>query len=181
MRNHDAGWNVCLLLVDGGEGLLVVGAALESTIVVHGLVWHTLAHHWVATGHLALLAGFHLSAALGIPPAAVLTTIPPVLDGVVAAAMEAAGNLSPSLAHLGDHLLDHGALLGSDGVVVEVRLEVLVIPFPALLGGSGLDHRRDADPVVSTLSVDEAKQELVLSLGPGTSLVSRHSDVRLLL
>jgi hypothetical protein len=49
-------------------------------------------------------------------------------------------------------LLDEDAFLGSDGVMVEVWLEVLVETFAALLGRAGLNGGGDADPVVSTVN-----------------------------
>lgn len=76
---------------------------------------------WVVEARLSMvhvLAGplvWTLRAALS----SVLTTVPPVLDGVVAAAFQPPCNLCPSLAHLSDHLLNQFALFASDGVVVQ--------------------------------------------------------------
>ena len=71
--------------------------------------------------------------------ATVHSTIPPVLDGIVAATTQTTGDLGPTLAHLGDHLLDENALLGSDGIMVKVGLEVLVESLTALLGRASAD------------------------------------------
>lgn len=135
-----------------------------------------LLHDLGVARDLSVGANLHLGAALCVASAAVHATIPPVLDGVVAASAQATGNLSPSLAHLGNHLLNHLALLGSDGVVVEVRLEVLVVALTALLGRTRSHHAGNAHPVVGTLGMDQSHEHVVLMLGPGTSLVGRHVD-----
>ena len=62
-------------------------------------------------------------------------------DGVVAAATEPSRDLGPALSHLGDHLLDENALLGSDGIMVKVGLEVLVETLTALLGRASANSR----------------------------------------
>lgn len=178
VRNHDAWWDVSLLLVDGWERLLVVGALRHSLAGVVHVLWHStvLGDHLVAGTHWTLRARLHLGAALLVASSAVLSAVPPVLDGIVAATTQSTGNLSPALTHLSNHLLDQSTLFGSDGVVVEVWLEVLVVAFSALLWRASLDHGRDANPVVSTLGVDETEKDLVLGLGPWTSLVSRHCE-----
>lgn len=94
------------------------------------------------------------SALLVVAASPVHATIPPILDCVVAASSQTSGNLSPSLAHLGNHLLDHDTFLRSDGVMVEVGLEVLVISLSALLWGSSLNGRRYPDPVVGSMDSD---------------------------
>ena len=179
VRNHEVLWDVSLLLVDGWKLLLVVGALGHSLLVVHGMLWHAtvLGDHLVGRAHWTLWALVHLGAALLVASSAVLATVPPVLDGVVAATVESAGDLSPALAHLGDHLFDESTLLRSDWVVVEVWLEVLVVALTTLLWRASLDHRRDANPVVGALSVDKVEEDRVLGLGPWTSLVCRHFDV----
>lgn len=50
---------------------------------------------------------------------AVLSSIPPVLDGVVAAAFESPCDLGPPLAHLSDQLFDQFTFFGRDGLMVE--------------------------------------------------------------
>lgn len=179
VRHHQVLRNVCLLLVDGWELLLVVGLALHTIVgVVQGVVLHgVLRHHLVMVrrSHWGTLADLHLGAALLVAASAVLTSVPPVLDSIVGTATKASSNLSPTLAHLGNHLLNHGTLLWGDGFMVEVWLEVLVISLTALLWGAGLDHAGDAHPVVRALGVNKAEEVLVLSLGPGSSLVGRHS------
>lgn len=72
-------------------------------------------------------------------PSAVLATVPPVLDGIVAAAFESSSNLGPSLAHLVDHLLDLLALFGGDRIMVKSGLQVLVEALTALLWRPGLN------------------------------------------
>lgn len=58
--------------------------------------------------------------------------------------------------------------------MVEVGLEVLVISLSALLWGASLNCRRDANPVVCSMDVDQVKEELILLLAPRASLVLRH-------
>jgi hypothetical protein len=71
------------------------------------------------------------------PRPAVLDTVPPILDGVVAAvSAQLPRNLGPFWPHLGDERLDLVALLLADGSLVEAGLEVLVESLPALLGRS---------------------------------------------
>ena len=144
VRNHDVWWDVSLLLVDGRQLLLVVGSLLlhAAVGVVHGVVRHAVAlgHHLLLTAHLDSVAGLHLGAALLVSSSAVLAAVPPVLDGIVAATSQTSGDLGPALAHLGNHLLNHGTLFRADWLMVEVWLEVLVIPLTALLGRASLDH-----------------------------------------
>ena len=108
------------------------------------------------------------------PAAAVHATIPPVLDGIVAAAVEAASNLGPALAHLSHQALDQGALFGRDGIVVKRGLEVLMEPLPTLFWCAGADQRRNPNPVVGSMGLDKRDQHGVLTGGPGTSSMSLH-------
>jgi hypothetical protein len=176
--------NVCLLLVDGGQLVLVeVLGSLHGRVEVHGLLGQVLLNNLTGLANhllldvLLLLTSFHLGTALSVASAAVHATIPPVLDSVVAATAKAASDLGPALAHLGDHLLNQLTLLGSDGIMVEVGLQVLVVSLTALLGRASAHHARDTDPVVSALRVDKAHEDVILLLGPRTSLVCRHFEV----
>jgi hypothetical protein len=114
------------------------------------------------------------AALLVVASSSVHASVPPVLHGVVTASSQASGDLCPSLAHLCHHLFDQDALLGSDGVMVEVWLQVLVEAFSTLLRRASLNCGGDADPVVSTVNGDEVEEELVLLLRPRTTLVLRH-------
>lgn len=108
-------------------------------------------------------------------PSPVLATIPPVLHGVVAAAVELACDLGPLLAHLSDQALNDLALFGSNGLVVERGLEVLVEALAALLGRAGAQHLRYPHPVVGALLRDDGEKELVLGLRPRpTACVGGH-------
>lgn len=80
--------------------------------------------------------------------ASVDTSVPPVLDGIIASSVELSCDLGPSLSHLLDQFFDDETFLRGDRVVVEVWLEVLVVSFAALLWRAGSDKLRDADPVV---------------------------------
>jgi len=175
--------NVSLLLVDGGQLVLVeVLGSLHGRVEVHALLRQVLLYNLAGLANhllldvLLLLTRLHLGTALSVASAAVHATIPPVLDSIVAATAQAASDLGPALAHLGDHLLNQLTLLGSDGVMVEVGLQVLVISLTALLGRASAHHARDADPVMGALRVDKAHEDVILLLGPGTSLVCRHFD-----
>lgn len=102
-------------------------------------------------------------------------SIPPVLDGVVAAVAQSPGDLRPALSHFVDHPFDHHALLGGDGLVVQGRLQVLVESLPALLGRSVAHVLRDAYPVVGSLFAHELEQRLVLFWNPRpTTVCGRH-------
>lgn len=88
-------------------------------------------------------------------PSSIHPTVPPVLHGIVTTTTQASRDLRPTLAHFADHLLDEQTLLWRDWVMVEVRLQVLVVTLAALFGRSSLDSGRDADPVVSSMEVDQ--------------------------
>jgi len=103
------------------------------------------------------------------------TSIPPVLDSVVAAARKSPSNLRPPLSNFSDEPLDEFALLWGNGLVVERGLQVLVEAFPALLGSPGSDEVRNANPVVRAMSLDELEEARVLNSGPRSPSAS---DVR---
>jgi hypothetical protein len=90
---------------------------------------------WVVVRRLRAVCLFLAMGVLAIPSPfpPVLASVPPVLDGIVAASIESARDLSPLLPHFRDHSLDGLSLFGRDRVVVQVRLEILMIAFPALL------------------------------------------------
>ena len=108
--------------------------------------------------------------------ATIHTAVPPVLDRIVAAAVESAGNLGPSLAHLSHHSLNHDTFFGRDRVEVQRRLQVLVVTLAALLGRARLNELRDAHPVVGALTVDKIKEALVFGLRPRAPSVFNHHD-----
>lgn len=104
------------------------------------------------------------TALLVVASSSVHPTIPPVLHGVVAAAAKSPCDLCPSLAHLSDHLFDQNPLFGGDGVMIEIGLQVLVIPLSALLWRASLNGRRYPHPVVSSVDGDQMQEELVFLL-----------------
>lgn len=121
------------------------------------------------------LANFKLGTALlVVASSSVHASIPPVLYGVVASSSQSSRDLGPSLSHLGDHLLDHDTFLRGDRVMVEIRLQVLVVSLSALLGGPGLDGGRYPHPVVGSMDIDEMQEHLVFLLRPGAAFVLRH-------
>lgn len=86
------------------------------------------------------LSDFDLATSVGVvAPSAVHAAVPPVLDGIVAAATQSSRDLRPSLAHFSDHLFDEHSFLGSDRVMVQVWFEILMEALAALLGRTGLD------------------------------------------
>lgn len=99
------------------------------------------------------------------PRPAVLYTVPPVLDGVVAAVgPQLPGNLSPLRSHLGDERLDLVTLLLTDGCLVQAGLEVLMVSFPALLSRPRPHGLGDLNPVELSSLVDQLKQTAILGL-----------------
>lgn len=108
---------------------------------------------------------------------AVHAAVPPVLDSVVAAIAQSSGNFGPALAHFVDHPLNHHALFGCDGRMIQRWLEILVESLSALLGGPELHMLRDANPVVGSLLAHQLQQELVLLRDPRPTAVIRcHGD-----
>ena len=102
---------------------------------------------------------------------AVHAAIPPVLDSVVTAVTQSASNLSPALAHVVHHTLDHQALISRNGLAVQRWLEVLVKSLPALLGRPVVHVLRDAHPVVGSLFAHQLNKKLVLFRDPRASTV----------
>jgi hypothetical protein len=111
-----------LLCLEGGRHLRVLKSG--DSLLLNGLA----NADFLATVVVAATATVH-------------STVPPVLDSIVAAASQTTCDLGPTLTHLGDHLLDENALFGSDGIMVEVRLEVLVETLATLLGRASANGR----------------------------------------
>lgn len=102
---------------------------------------------------------------------AVHAAIPPVLDCVVTAVTQSTSDLSPALAHVVHHALDHQALIGRNGLAVQRGLEVLVESLPALLGRPVVHVLRDAHPVIGALFAHQLNKKLVLFRDPRASTV----------
>jgi len=66
--------------------------------------------------------------------ASVLAAIPPVLHCVVTSTLESSCDLGPPLAHLCNHLLNKVSFFRGDRVMIQRRLEVLMVAFATLLG-----------------------------------------------
>lgn len=147
------------------------------------LVRHCLSHGRVVVGRLRwmhlLVAALILLLRIALP--SVLAAVPPVLDCVVAASFKSSRNLSPPLTHLGYQLLNQFSLFRSDGLMIKRRLEVLVIPFPALLRGTRADFLGDADPVVRPVTANQVNEPAVFVLRPRAAAVSNHAVERKLL
>lgn len=104
---------------------------------------------------------------------AVHAAVPPVLDGIVAAVAQAAGDLGPTLAHFIHHAFDQETLVGGDGLPVQSGLEVLVEAFPTLLGRAEVHMLRNAHPVVRALFTDELHKQLIFFGDPRATTVGR--------
>lgn len=102
---------------------------------------------------------------------AVHASIPPVLDSVVTAIAEATGNLSPTLAHLIHHPLDHETFLGRNGLTVERGFQVLVEALSTLLGRAIVHVLRNSNPVVRALLANKLEEELIFLGDPRSSTV----------
>jgi hypothetical protein len=103
------------------------------------------------------------------------TPVPPIFDGIVAAITDASGNISPPLPDFGDQLLDHFTFTRGDWVMIQRRLQVLVIPLATLFRRSVLHVLRDANPVVRALAVHELEESSIFVRQPRTpSSRARH-------
>ena len=113
--------------------------------------------HWLRlNAFLRLLANFEFGAATMMTPSpSIHSTIPPVFNGIVASATQSSSDFGPSLAHLRNHLLNQKTFLGSDGIMIEIRLQVLVEALPTLFRRSGLNGLRDAHPVVCAVKLNQ--------------------------
>lgn len=100
-------------------------------------------------------------------PASVGAAVPPILDGIVQAATQMAGNFGPFFAVLGHKLLNQKPFLEGDGVAVEQRLQILVVTLAALLGRPAAQQTRDADPVCWAVHGNDFDQAPVLLGAPG--------------
>lgn len=96
--------------------------------------------------------------------------VPPILDGVVAASGQPSCNLGPALPHVEDIPFDLLAFLGSDWIMAQRRLQVLMISFATLLRSPGDDLVGDLHPVVGALVGNECEQAEVFVLRPRPSL-----------
>ena len=99
---------------------------------------------------------------------AVLLAVPPVLDGVVAAAGHLTRNVGPASASVFDQHRDLCTLIGRDGVVAQDRIQILGPAFSTLLGRAGSDGVRDANPMIRASVVDHVAQMRVFVGGPGS-------------
>ncbi len=107
--------------------------ARRESVVMCRMLWEI----WCA--HVRGLPGLSIRASRMVASfPAVHATVPPVLHRIVTSASQASRNLSPPLAHFTHHLFDQHPFLRRDGIVAEIRLEVLVESLATLLGTSGL-------------------------------------------
>ena len=79
---------------------------------------------------------------------AVLATVVPVLDEVVAAVHQSARDLGPGLAHGVDEVENEPGFVVAHGARVQFRSQVLVVSLSALLRGTSPDRSGDLHPVL---------------------------------
>jgi hypothetical protein len=108
-----------------------------------------------------------------LPP--ILVSVPPILDGIVAAIVQASGDLSPSLADFLHKSFDFNTLFRCNWVMVEGGLEILMIAFSALLGRSGSKSLGNLNPVERSMVIDQLHQIIIFLVGPGSSSMSCHN------
>ena len=114
--------------------------------------------------HLFQLLNPGLASLFPLPT--ILSTIPPVLDGIIATVRaQYSCNLSPLRANLTNKSLNLLALLLTDRRMVEPGLEVLVEALTALLGCPCAHGIGDLDPVGMLVAfTDEEQETSILSL-----------------
>jgi hypothetical protein len=96
-------------------------------------------------------------------------SVPPVLDGIIAASWNPSSNFGPAFAQLLNQLLDQPTFGFSDRIAVESGLQILVIAFSALLWRPAIHHLRDADPVLGAKLTDQGEKMGVLLRSPRTT------------
>lgn len=89
-----------------------------------------------------------------------------VLDGVVAASREMLSDASPCRAVLCVQVHDVAGLVFRDGIVPQIRVEVLVVSLAALLCVARSHVRGDADPVLGAHQPHQRHQAVALLGGP---------------
>ena len=102
---------------------------------------------------------------------AILPAIPPVLDSVVAAAFQHPGDIGPLLADDADLRLDEHALALVDRGMIEIRVEVLMPAFTALLWSPVTNVARDLDPLADAPHSYPFDEIRVLLLIPRAALL----------
>lgn len=110
--------------------------------------------------------------ALQTPSLATHAAIPPILDRVVTAVTQLAGNLGPTLARVIHLVCYQQTLLGRNRLMVQRRLELLVEALSTLLGGPVEHVLRDAHLIVGTLLLHQLDKQLILLGDPKTSMMS---------
>jgi hypothetical protein len=82
--------------------------------------------------------------------AAVFSTVPPVLDGVIATVLQFPCDSSPLLSHGDDQVLDQSTFFGRDGLVVKLWVEILMPALATLFRSSADKNISDCDPFAGT-------------------------------
>lgn len=96
------------------------------------------------------------------PPSLVDEAVDVVLDGVVAASRKMLGDAGPCRAVLCVQIHDVAGLVFRDGIVPQIRVEVLVVSLAALLCVARSHVRGDADPVLGAHQPHECHQAVAL-------------------
>lgn len=118
------------------------------------------------------LARITASALAHISLAPVFASVPPVLDGVVAAARNLTSDIGPTRSHLIVKFGNPLALLRRDGTMIQRWLQVLMPAFSTLLCRSAADLSRDEDPILgSSLSPYQMHEASIFKRRPRAFLV----------
>ena len=101
------------------------------------------------------------------PPARVSLTIPTILDVVVAAAGQHAGNFSPPVAQFGPHPHDQLFFLFRPRDFFQFRVKMVVPAFPALFPDSSGQKTSNETPLGPSVLLHQVLQRFVLLGRPG--------------
>eukprot|EP00053_Salpingoeca_punica_P008611 m.77034 g.77034 ORF g.77034 m.77034 type:complete len:398 (-) comp14674_c1_seq9:234-1427(-) len=161
---HDCRWvcvavPVCVIVVI----VLVVAAEAAVVLIVAAAIRVLLAR---CEGAAAARAdGLAARVALHAPPH---RRVPVVLDGVVRPARQELGDLGPLVAEGVVGVQDDAVLLLCPGRLLDVRRQMVVPPFAALLADAALEVRGDDGPALGAKLLHQLHNHLVLLLCPGT-------------
>jgi hypothetical protein len=93
--------------------------------------------------------------------------VPVVLDGVVGASREQAGDGGPLVAEAGVGAQDGVVLVRGEGAVLHLRGELVAPPEAARLAGPPRDGLADEGPVARAVAANQTLQRVVLLGAPG--------------
>ncbi len=91
-----------------------------------------------------------------------------ILDGVVCAAFENFGDLSPLVAVVSMHQVENPLLLAAPANLLDLRVQVIVPPLAALLPNTTREVLSNQRPFLGPIFIDEVKNHSIFLFGPGT-------------